>query len=103
MFGFVVGTLLVNTLFVFDVFVTKYQRKWSLWGSTMTYLTENYTAMKVIPIWTLIWSWLVGLGVGNDLTNFQVTMSVIFWIYMAVLYYTSTHAYYKWNIPDLKK
>lgn len=102
-FGFMVGTVLVNTLFVFDVFVTKYQQRWSLWGSTMTVIVENYNLFLIAPLWTLISLWFLGLIFGDSVTVVQVIVSVSFWIYMLVLYSFSTHKYYEWKVSEVKK
>lgn len=102
-FGFMVGTLLVNTLFLYDVFVTKYQRKWSLWGSTMILIIEKEFRFAVVPVWTVISLWLLGIGIGNSYTILQIFLSIIFWIYIAVLYITTTIIYYKWKISEIKE
>lgn len=102
-FGFMIGTVLVNTLFVFDVFFSKYQRRWSLWGSTMTFVVEQYNLFLITPIWTLIGLWFGGLLFGNTVNFVQVIMCIMFWAYILVLYVTSTFLYYKWKVPEMKK
>lgn len=102
-FGFMVGTVLVNTLFVFDVFISKYQRRWSLWGSTMTVIVENYNVFLVTPIWTLISLWFTGLIFGDSVNIVQVCVSIMFWVYIVVLYGFSTVKYYEWKVPEMKK
>lgn len=102
MFGFMVGTVLVNTLFAFDVFISKYQRRASLWGSTMIFVVENYTVYTVTPLWTLVCLWLGGLLFGNTVNPYQILVCACFWAYMISLYITSTYYYYKWKIPEMK-
>lgn len=102
-FGFMVGTVLVNTLFLFDVFVTKYQQRWSLWGSTMTLIVENYNVFLITPLWTLISLWFLGLIYGNSVDLIQVIVSIVFWVYLFALYSFSTAKYYEWKVPQMKK
>jgi hypothetical protein len=103
LFGFVVGTTLINSLFLFDLYVTKFQQRKSLWGSTMTVVVGLSPYLYVIPFYTLIVLWFCGLLFGNFVTRFQVISAGLFWLWYITIYGISTYLYYKWKVPDLKK
>lgn len=102
-FGFVVGTTLVNSLFLFDLYVTKFQQRKSLWGSTMTVVVGLSPLASIIPFYTLAVLWFFGLLFGNFITAFQVIAAGLFWLWYITMYSISTYLYYKWKVPDLKK
>lgn len=102
-FGFVVGTTLVNSLFLFDLYVTKFQQRKSLWGSTMTVVVGLSPLASLIPFYTLTVLWFFGLLFGNFITPFQVIASGLFWLWYITMYSISTYLYYKWKVPELKK
>lgn len=103
LFGFVIGTTLINSLFLFDLCITKFQQKKSLWGSTMTVVAGLVPSTFLIPFYTLIVLWFFGLIFGNYITIFQVFAAAIFWLWYITLYGVSTYLYYKWKVPDLKE
>lgn len=103
LFGFVIGTTLINSLFLFDLYVTKFQQRKSLWGSTMAVVIGLVPSCALIPFYTLAVLWFFGLLFGNYLTPFQVLASVIFWLWYITMYGISTYLYYKWKVPDLKQ
>jgi hypothetical protein len=94
-FGFVIGTTLVNLLFVFDLYVTKFQQRKSVWGSTMVLLKSKSAFFNVIPLYTVICLWLIGLLYGNVVTHLQIWLSCLFWLWMVSLYAKTTYHYYK--------
>lgn len=103
LFGFIIGTTLVNSLFLFDLCITKFQQQQSLWGSTMTVVFSLTKSIKVIPIYTLIVLWTFGLLYGDHVTNLQLIASVLFWLWYFYLYFVSTFLYYKWKVFELKQ
>lgn len=102
MFGFVIGTTLVNSLFLFDLYVTKYQQRLSLWGSTMTVVVGLSPLASLIPFYTLSALWFLGLIFGNFITAFQVIAAVLFWLWFITMYGISTYLYYKWKVTELE-
>lgn len=99
LFGFVVATTLVNTLFLFDLYVTKFtQRK--LWGSTL-YVVLNHVAdpsFRFFGFMALIIQWGFALTRGNDINFLQFTICILWWAWFVILYIATTHAYYSWEI-----
>lgn len=103
LFGFVIGTTLINSLFLFDLHVTKFQQRKSLWGSTMTVVVGLSPLASVIPCYTLAILWFFGLLFGNFITTSQVIAAGLFWMWYFTMYGISTYLYYKWKVPYLKK
>ncbi len=100
-FGFVVGTVLVNTLFLFDLFVTQYQVRSSLWGSTMTFVAKTNKSFLLIPLWSAFMIWIPGIF-SDNIYPIHVLAAIVFWIYIAVLYTKSTFLYYKLKLNETK-
>ncbi|QXO12220.1 hypothetical protein pEaSNUABM49_00561 [Erwinia phage pEa_SNUABM_49] len=101
LFGFVVGTTLINTLFLFDVYVTKYSQRMSLWGSTMAVVLQQSGLFKLVPIITLLNLWVIGMLFSDGITFVQFIVSIAFWCWFMLLYVSSTFMYYKWGIDKI--
>ncbi len=97
-FGFVVATVLVNTLFVFDLYCTRWQQRHSVWGATMRTLVDMNSIHRLIPLYTLIISWVMGLVMGNDSNIFQVYIAALFWVHHLIMYAFSTKLYYNLDL-----
>lgn len=104
LFGFVVGSTLVNTLFLFDLYVTKFTQR-SYWGSTMYVVLNNVadTGFRLCAFFLMIVQWFFGIMFGNDANILQLMFALFWWGWMFTLYAVSTIAYYNWEINKKEK
>lgn len=101
-FGFVVGTTLINTLVLFDLHCTKYTQRFSKWGCTLS-VTNRFTGMFVFPFMTLTGLWILGILLPNDITTLiQLYLSGCFWLWFLVINVWSTVNYYKFDVHKRK-
>lgn len=103
-FGFVVASTLVNTLFLFDLYFTKFTQR-SYWGSTLYVVLNNVAdpAFKMFGFMALAIQWGMAFVNGNDVTFFQFMISAGWWAWFLVLFAATTHAYYAWEINKKEK
>jgi len=97
MFGFVVATTLVNLLYMFDLYFTKFQERKSLWGAAMVKMKNERIVYNVIPLYTLVCLWMIAFIFGNSITQLQIILSTLFWAWMFSLYLYTTYHFIKDN------
>lgn len=98
-FGFVVGTTLISTLFLFDLYFTKYTQRATSWGEILFAVLKENKSFEICGQYFVLSLWVFGLIVSknNQVTGFQFVLSLLFWAWFLFLFIASTISYYKWK------
>ncbi|SOK58787.1 g510 [Yersinia phage fHe-Yen9-04] len=103
LFGFIISSTLVNSLFLFDLYVTKYTQRSSLWGASLSLCIKQSGLCELIPFCTMIVLWSSGLFIGNNTSYVQFLFSSIFWIWFSFEFISTTIFYYVFKIDKIPK
>lgn len=98
-FGFVVGTTLISTLFLFDLYFTKYTQRATNWGTILFTVLKENKSFELCGKYFVIMLWVFGLIISknNQITGFQFVLSLLFWGWFLFLFIASTITHYKWK------